>query len=177
MDIFEAIRGRRSIRRYETTPVSREQIEEVLEAARLAPSWKNLQCWSFLVLTEEEKRLQVQQALHPDNPGRKALDHAPVVILVLADPALSGVEEGKEYYLADAAMAFEHLCLAAHAKGLGTCWIGWFDEDRLKEHFAIPQHLRIIGLTPLGVPAQSPSPRPRKELHQITHFDAWRQQP
>ncbi len=177
MDIFDVFRDRRSVRRYRDEPLERETIEEVLHAARLAPSWKNQQCWSFLVLTEAEKRLQATEALHEDNPGRKALAQAPVIILVCADPQLSGVEDGKEYYMADAATAFAHLCLAAHAKGLGTCWIGWFDEDRLKTQLGIPPHLRVIGLTPLGHPDQAPSPRPRKDLDQIAHFDIWRHQP
>ena len=175
MDIFQVIRDRRSIRKYKDTPVEREKIEQVLDAARLAPSWKNLQCWRFLVLTEPEKRLALLDAFPDDNPGKKAIATAPVVIVVCADPAQSEVENGIEYYVADTAIAFEHLCLAAHALGLGSCWMGWFDEAKMKVALGIPAHIRIVGITPLGYPDQDPKPRPRKGLTEIAFFEAWPQ--
>lgn len=173
MEFFEVIRSRRSIRRYQDRPVEEEKLVEVLEAARLAPSWKNLQCWRFLVLTEAARVEAVLTALHPDNPGRRAIAQAPVAIVVCADPRESGSEEGKDYYLADAAIAFEHLCLAACALGLGTCWIGWFDEARLKNNLDVPEELRVVGITPLGYPDQEPKPRPRKELSEIAYREEW----
>ncbi|HEY5975109.1 MAG TPA: nitroreductase family protein, partial [Geobacteraceae bacterium] len=132
MDIFQVIRDRRSIRKYQDTPVARETIAQLLDAARLAPSWKNMQCWRFLVLTEPAKRQAVLAAFPDDNPGKKAIAAAPVTIVVCADPAESGVENGIDYYIADTAIAFEHLCLAAHALGLGSCWMGWYDEATIK---------------------------------------------
>ncbi|HEY4745293.1 MAG TPA: nitroreductase family protein [Desulfuromonadaceae bacterium] len=173
MDIFQVIRDRRSIRKYKDTPVEREKIEQVLDAARLAPSWKNLQCWRFLVLTEADKRATLLDAFPDDNPGKKAIAMAPVVIVVCADPAESDVENGIPYFVADTAIAFEHLCLAAHALGLGTCWMGWYDEARIKSSLGIPASIRIVGITPLGYPDQEPKPRPRKELAEIAFFDEW----
>ncbi|HBG07188.1 MAG: nitroreductase [Geobacteraceae bacterium GWC2_58_44] len=173
MDIFQVISDRRSIRKYKDTPVEREKIEQVLNAARLAPSWKNMQCWRFLVLTDPERRASLLQAFPDDNPGKKAIAMAPCVIVVCADPAESGVENGIEYYIGDTAIAFEHLCLAAHGVGLGTCWMGWFDEATIKAAVGIPEPIRIIGITPLGYPDQEPKPRPRKELSQIAFFESW----
>jgi nitroreductase len=173
MDIFQVIRDRRSIRKYKDIPVERAKIEQVLDAARLAPSWKNLQCWRFLVLTETDKRAKVLDAFPDDNPGKKAIAMAPVVIVVCADPAESDVENGIPYFVADTAIAFEHLCLAAHALGLGTCWMGWYDENRIKESLGIPPTIRIVGITPLGYPDQEPKPRPRKELGEIAFFNEW----
>jgi nitroreductase len=173
MDIFQAISDRRSIRKYQQRAVEPEKLEKVLDAARLAPSWKNMQCWRFLVLTDPERRRALLEAFPEENPGKKAVAMAPCIIVVCADPAESGVENGIDYYVADTAIAFEHLCLAARGLGLGTCWMGWFDESRIKEALQIPAEIRVVGLTPLGYPDQEPKPRPRKELSEIAFYDNW----
>jgi nitroreductase len=110
-----------------------------------------------------------------DNPGSRAIATAPVVIVVCAEPTASGVENGIEYYIADTAIAFEHLCLAAHALGLGTCWMGWFSENAIREALGIPDTIRVVGVTPLGYPDQEPKARPRKALEEITFYDHWGQ--
>lgn len=173
MDIFEVFRERRSIRKYTDQPVAEETICQILDAARLAPSWKNMQCWRFLVLRGESDRARLSEAVPNDNPGRKAITAAPVVILVCADPQESDVENGIPYFVADCAIAFEHMCLAASALGLGTCWMGWYDEEKIKQLFDIPAKYRVVGFTPLGYPNQQPKPRPRKELSEIAFFDKW----
>jgi nitroreductase len=173
VDVFQVIRDRRSIRRYKDTPVERDIIEQVLDAARLAPSWKNLQCWRFLVLTTPAGKEALLSAFADDNPGKKALLQAPVAIVVCADPAESDRSHGIEYYVADASIAFEHLCLAAHALGLGTCWMGLFDEAEMKAGLKIPDNMRVVGVTPLGYPDQQPKPRPRRELSEIAFYDEW----
>ena len=173
MDIFQVFRDRRSIRKYKDIPVEQEKIEQVLDAARLAPSWKDLQCWRFLVVTDTAKREVLLSVFGDDNPGKKAFTQAPVAIIVCGNPAESDVSHGIEYYVADVAIAFEHLCLAAHALGLGTCWMGLFDEAELKKQLNIPENIRVVGLTPLGYPDQEPKPRPRKELNEIAHYNEW----
>ncbi|HTG80427.1 MAG TPA: nitroreductase family protein [Geobacteraceae bacterium] len=173
MDIFQVIENRRSIRKYRDTPVEREKIDRILDAARLAPSWKNMQCWRFLVLDGMEKREALLSAFPDDNPGKRAIAQAPVVIVVCADPAQSGVENGIDYYVADTAIAFEHLCLAAHALGLGSCWMGLYDEAAVHTALGIPDGVRVVGITPLGYPDQDPKPRPRKELAEIAYFNEW----
>ena len=175
MDIFQVIRDRRSIRRYKETPVEAEKLEQVLEAARLAPSWKNLQCWHFLVVSSRASRARLLAAFPPDNPGYRAIATAPLSIVVCADPSASGVENGIAYYVADTAIAFEHLCLAAHALGLGTCWMGWFRETAVREALGIPDSIKVVGITPLGYPDQEPKARPRKSLTDITFYDRWGQ--
>jgi nitroreductase len=174
MDIFQVFRDRRSIRKYKDTPVEREKIEQVLDAARLAPSWKNMQCWRFLVLTDPERKEALLSAFADDNPGKKAFMQAPVAIAICADPAESDLSHDIEYFVADAAIAFEHICLAAHAVGLGTCWMGLFDEADMKAKLNIPGNMRIVGVTPLGYPDQEPKPRPRKELSEIAFFNEWK---
>ena len=173
MDIFKVISDRRSIRKYKDAPVELEKIKQVLNAARLAPSWKNMQCWRFLVLTDPARRACLLEAFPDDNPGKRAIATAPCVIVVCADPSESGVENGIEYFIADTAIAFEHLCLAAQGLGLGTCWMGWYNEAAIKSALDIPQQIRVIGMTPLGYPDQEPRPRPRKEVSQIAFFENW----
>lgn len=173
MDIFQVFRDRRSIRKYKDTPVEPEKINQILDAARLAPSWKNLQCWRFLVLTDADRRAKVLEGFHADNPGTKAIAAAPVILVVCGNPAESDIENGIEYYAVDVAIAFEHVCLAAHALGLGTCWMGWYDEDLLKRTLGIPQDMRIVGISPLGYPDQEPKARPRKELSEIVYYNSW----
>lgn len=173
MEISQVIRDRRSIRKYKDTAVEWEKIEQVLDAARLAPSWKNQQCWRFLVLTDPGKRARLLGAFPDENPGKNALTMAPCVIVVCADPAESGVENGIEYFVADTAIAFEHLCLAAHDLGLGTCWMGMFDEPAIRSALEIPEGIRVVGVTPLGYPDQEPKPRPRKDLGEIAYCENW----
>lgn len=173
MDIFQVIRDRRSIRKYKETPVEHEKIVQILDAARLAPSWKNQQCWRFLVLTDHAKKEVMLSAFADGNPGKKAFLQAPVVIVICAAPLDSDLSHGIEYYVADASIAFEHICLAAYALGLGTCWMGSFDEAYMKAKLKIPDNIRVIGVTPLGYPDQKPEPRPRKDLSDIAFFNDW----
>ncbi|MBE0500210.1 MAG: nitroreductase family protein [Desulfuromonadales bacterium] len=173
MDIFQVFNDRRSIRKYKETQVEAVKIEQILNAARLAPSWKNMQCWRFLVINDQEKKTALLQAFPEENPGSRAIATAPVIIVVCADPSESGVENGIEYFIADTAIAFEHLCLAAHALGLGSCWMGWFDEAAIRTALAIPENIRVVGITPLGYPDQEPKARPRKSLSDITFYNRW----
>jgi nitroreductase len=173
MDVLQAISGRRSIRKYTARPVEPEKVRQVLNAARLAPSWKNMQCWRFLVLDTQARKEALLCAFTDDNPGKKALIQAPVVIVVCADPTRSEVSHGMEYYIADAAIAFQNLCLAAYDIGLGTCWLGMYDEAAIKELLAIPAGIRVVGVTPLGFPDQEPSARPRLELTQVAYYNDW----
>lgn len=173
MDLFEVIRERRSIRKYQDRPVEPEKIAQIMEAARLAPSWKNMQCWKFLILTDEQKKQALLSAFPDDNPGKKALSQAPVIIVACADPKQSGIEEGQEYYMSDVAIAIEHILLSAHALGLGSCWMGLFSQATMKKALGIPEQFRIVGVTPLGYPDQEPKPRPRKELNEIVYAEKW----
>ena len=168
----EAIRTRRSVRKYEETAVSDEQINQVLESARYAESWANKQGWHILVVKSADTRAKLAAALE-GNPGAKAVAQAPVLLAVCMDPAASGSLPGREYFMTDAGILMDHLMLEAADLGLGTVFIGMFDEDKVREVLGVPAEFRIVGLTPLGVPAKIPGERPRNELGDIVHWEIW----
>ncbi|HUW64269.1 MAG TPA: nitroreductase family protein [Spirochaetia bacterium] len=173
MDVYEAISARRSIRRYKPDQVAQEQVLRVLDAARLAPSWKDLQCWRFIVVRGETGKTGILSGFEDTNPGKKAITAAPVMIVLCADPQASGKMGDKDYYLVDAGITMENLMLAARAEGLGTCWLGEFDENPVKVALSIPATWKIVGMTPLGYPDQDPKPRPRKTLEEIVCYERW----
>ncbi|MBK5092983.1 MAG: nitroreductase family protein [Actinobacteria bacterium] len=168
----EAIRKRRSVRKYEETGVGDEQLREVLEAARYAPSWANKQGWQLMVVRDAEIRNRVAEVLDK-NPAARAITQAPVLLVVCMDPTASGVQKDKEYYMADAGILMDHLMLEAAEIGLGTVFIGSFDEDRIREVLGVPEEYRIVAMSPLGYPAKMPGERPRNELEDMVHWEKW----
>jgi len=168
----EAIRKRRSVRKYEETDLTDDQVGQVLESARYAPSWSNRQGWHILVVKSAKTRGRVAAALE-GNPGANAVGIAPVLLAICMDPTASGVVNGKEYYMADAGILMDHIMLEAANLGLGTLFIGMFDEDSVREILGVPDKFRIVGLTPLGVPLKMPGDRPRNELDDIVHREKW----
>ncbi|GBF35213.1 nitroreductase family protein [Desulfocucumis palustris] len=173
MEFIDVVKKRRSIRAYKPDPVELEKISAILEAARQAPSWKNLQCWRFMVIGSREKREAITTAFSPQNPGAKALVQAPVIIVLCANPVESENWQNKDFYMLDAGLAMEHLVLAATDQGLATCWQGLYDEGKLREVLGVPGEFRIVALTPLGYPAQERDPRPRKAMEQIAFGEQW----
>jgi nitroreductase len=165
----DAIKTRRSVRKYEETEVSEDQVKQVLESARYAESWANKQGWHILVIRNAETRAKIAEAIE-GNPGARAVGQAPVFLAVCMDPAASGDMNGKPYYMTDAGILMDHLMLTAADLGLGTVFIGAFDEDKVRSVLSVPEQYRIVGLTPLGVPAKMPGERPRNE---IVHWETW----
>jgi nitroreductase len=150
-NIPDALMLRTSVRRYKSTPVSREDILTVLEAARLAPSWENGQPIRYIVVDEPQtlKLITSPESVTGVNAWMKS---APCVIVGVADPSKSGVRQGIPYYLVDFGASMENLMIAAASLRLGTCWIGLFNEERVKKVLNIPDNLRVVSLTPLGYP-------------------------
>lgn len=168
MELMEAIRTRRSIRRFSEKPVEEEKILAVLESGRLAPSAKNMQDWRFIVIRDQATRQKLAVAAK----DQQFVAQAPVVI------AACGTSNyimtcGQPTYAIDVTIALDHMTLAAASLGLGTCWIGAFYEDQAKEILKVPDAVRIVALMPLGYPAEDPLPRPRKEIGDITAWEHW----
>ena len=178
MEVLEAIKARRSIRKYKPTPVDDKVLGLILEAARLAPSWGNTQCWRFVVVSDDDTRNRLADTLNPTNPVMDALRRqAPLVIVACAKLGESGFSNGEkatdknEWFMFDVALAMEHLVLAAHSLGLATVYVGRFDAKKVAEILAVPQGYRAVAMTPLGYPDQVRDPRPRKELSEIIFYN------
>jgi nitroreductase len=171
MDVLEAIRGRRSIRAFKNEDVSERDVERLIESAQCAPSAGNIQPWEFIIVRKlETKRKLVEAAL-----GQEFIGEAPVVIVVCAndDRSSNGYgERGRTLYcIQDTAAAIQNICLTAYSLGLGTCWIGAFNEEEAKGIMKIPEGIRPVAMIPVGYPAQLPSQRGRRPASQTIHYE------
>lgn len=184
METLEAIRTRRSIRKYLPDPVAEEQLQAVLEAVRQSPTWANMQCCRLIVVRDPATRAGISELSflesllgpkgYKTNPSKKALAEAPVVIVLCADPLQSGSVEGQSYYLVDAGIAAQSMMLAARAQGLATVFVGIFQEEQLRDLLGIPEAIRVVGLFPLGHPAEEKGEGPkRKALEEVCFRESW----
>ena len=163
MDLWEALKGRRSIRSFKPDELSRDLMEKVLEGARVAPSAANRQPWHFFVITDPARRESLKEAYGKDWCWR-----APAVVVACARPGEAWKRgDGVNYSYVDVAIAFDHLTLAAHAEGLGTCWIGAFKPEVLRGLLELPEELEPVAITPLGYPSGEGSGTVRKSLDEI----------
>jgi nitroreductase len=171
MDLMEAIRTRRSVRSYKSTPVPEESLKEVLNAARLAPSANNAQPWKIIVVRDEE----VKRQLAIGSNGQKFIAQAPLVLVAcgIPDEAFPTAGGYMSSHVIDVSIALDHLTLAAHAFGLATCWIAWFKEERIREILGIPEDVRVVALTPLGYPNETPERTPRKNLEELITYERY----
>jgi len=174
MEVLEAIKTRRSIRRYKTTPVDDKTLEQVLEAARWAPSWANTQCWSFVVVRNSNIKDELASTLSAVNPATDAIRIAPVVIVACAKLKKSGcsrrepvTDKGDSWYMFDVALAMQNLTLAAHSLGLGTVHVGAFNAEKVASILEVSEGFCVVEMTPLGYPDQESRLTPRKELSEI----------
>lgn len=168
MEFFETVERRRSIRGFvRDRAVEPEQLRRVLDAARRAPSAGNRQPWRFLIVREAVTREALAVAAH----DQMFLLDAPLVIVVCAEPERSAERYGARgrnlYCLQDTAAAVTHLLLAATALGLGSCWVGAFDEDEVVGILRLPRDLRPVALIPLGYAAEDPAPTSRREHDEV----------
>jgi nitroreductase len=180
LDILEAIKNRRSIRKYKPDPIDNKTIETILDAARLAPSWTNTQCWRFIIVRDDAVKAQLSEMLAKPtptsaaNPATSAIKSAPVVIVACAEKRVAGFYEGKPstdkgdyWFMYDVALAMQNITLVATSLGLGTVHVGLFDAPKVANLLGIPDNFAAVVMTPLGVPEYQPNPRPRKELGEI----------
>ncbi len=173
MDTLEAIKTRRSIRRYKTTPVDDNILTQVLEAARWSPSWANTQCWRFIIVRSDSIKAELAGALSTNNPSTNAIKTAPIVIAICAELKKSGFYRGEpttvrgDWFMFDAGLAMENLVLAAHALGLGTVHVGFFDQRKVEAILGVPEGFAVVEMTPLGYPDGEARVTPRKELTEI----------
>ncbi len=170
MDVYEAIRLRKAVRSYEERPVERDKLERVLGAARLAPSARNMQEWRFVVVADRSTR----EALARAAANQRFVAEAPVVIACCSARSDHVMRCGQPSYPIDVAIATDHLSLAAVAEGLGTCWIGAFDEAETRRILVLAPDVRVVALMTLGYPADpSPVSKNRLPLREIVRYERW----
>jgi len=170
VNVIEAIRKRRSIRAYQDRPVEEEKLRAVLEAGRLAPSAGNRQEWRYLVVQDPETRSKLAEAAH----GQAFVGQAPVVLVACAKADDHRMPCGELSYPIDVAISLDHITLKAVEEGLGTCWIGAFDQAAVKGLLSIPADVRVVELMPLGYPAEEPGPRSRLGFDEVVTFEKWK---
>jgi nitroreductase len=166
LNVFEAIKNRRSIRKYKPEPVPEGLVKKILEAAVWAPSGSNIQPWNFIVI-KDRKVLNMVRKISPGYFG-----DAPLAILVCSDKKRAyklGGELGRDYLtIADCALAVQNMLLAAYASGLGTCIVKSFSSTAIKHILEIPDEIEPELLVIVGYPDQSPKPPLRRPLEEIT---------
>lgn len=169
MEFAELIKSRYSVRAYRPDPVSEDKLQRVLEAARLAPTAANRQPFRLLVVRTRVREEELKRLY-----GREWFTQAPLVIGIVTLPEAAWKRrDGKNYADVDATIAMDHLILAAANEGLGTCWVGAFDPAVAREIFQLPPEVDPLAFTPLGYPADSPSPKKRKNLEELVCYDRW----
>lgn len=162
MTVFETIEKRKSIRKYSSDPVEREKLEKILEAGRLAPSAVNAQSWHFVMI--EEPGLQKKMAEACD--WQPFMSEAPCSLVVWADKSRDMLC-GQSTSTVDCSIAMSFMILEATELGLGTCWLGHFYADKVKEFLGLPENAEVVAVTPVGYPDENPAPRPRKPFDEI----------
>ena len=172
LDVLEAIKGRRSIRTFKNRDVPTEIVEKLIDAARWAPSAGNIQPWEFIIVRKPKIKRRLEAAL-----GQIFIEEAPVVIVVCANEERSSQGYGARgktlYCLQDTAAATQNIHLTAYSLGLGTCWVGAFREEETREILKIPRGMRPVAIIPVGYSAEAPTPRMRKSISQIVHYETF----
>ena len=169
MEFSELIRQRYSVRAYKPDPVEEDKLQQILEAVRLAPTAANRQPFQLIIIHTAGRTEELKRVYH-----RSWFGQAPLVICVCAIPAAGWVRsDGKPYFDVDAAIAMDHLILAATNLGLGTCWVAAFNPAAAREFLQLPGEVEPITFTPLGYPADSLRPKERKALADLVRYERW----
>jgi len=179
MDLMEAIKGRRSIRKYKPDPVSEETLQTLMEAVRWAPSWANTQCSEVIVVKDPKIKSELATALPNTNPALSSMTEAPLIIVLCGKKGISGFKKGQaatirvDWLMFDTGLAMQNLCLVAHALGLGTVVVGMFDHRKAEEILGLPQNVEVVAITPLGYRATEGGTTKRKELSEFVFHDKY----
>jgi len=171
MKVLEVIKKRRSVRKYKKDPIPEEALLRVLEAARLAPSGKNFQPWKFIIVKDKSLKEKLARA----SAEQFFIAEAPIIIVGCGFPDNCYARMGRymKSWPVDVTIALDHLMLQAQEEGFGTCWIGSFEEEEVKEILNVPEGVKVLALTPLGYPGEIPPFRGRKSLDEIISYDGF----
>jgi nitroreductase len=180
MDVFEAMLNRRSVRKLLDTPIPREDLDRILDAARFAPSWANTQCQEIVLVCEPKTKQALAELLSERNPARSAVIQAPVVIVACGRKSRAGFKAGLpvtalgDWLMFDMGLFLQNLTLAAHALGYGTVHVGYFDHQKAGELIGAPADVQVVEILPLGRPATTPAEAPgRRLVADFTHEEGF----
>ncbi len=172
MDLNEAIKRRRSIRAFKKYDVPESIIEELIKAGCLAPSAGNVQPWKFVIVRKPNAKISLSQAAN-----QAFIREAPVVIVVCADERRAEIGYGFRgrtlYCIQDTSAAIQNILLMAYSLGLGTCWVGAYNENQARKAISAPNGIRPVALIPVGYPNESPTSRKRRPLSQVIHYESF----
>ncbi|MHC4170138.1 MAG: nitroreductase family protein [Planctomycetota bacterium] len=169
MSVLEVIRKRYSCRAYQQKSIEPEKLQTILEAARLAPSARNMQDWRFVVVADPETKRQVAKTTNQPDVFAKA-----GAIIAACSNSDYVMRCGQAIGPIDVAIALEHICLQATELGLGTCWIGSFDPDKVRQILGIPDDIAVIELMTVGYPADNKPEPQRERMEKIVSFEKWK---
>lgn len=181
MPVIEAIRDRRSIRKYKADKIKDEDILQIIEAARLAPSGSNTQPWKFIIIKDEATKKKIVEVDHK----QKWMLTAPVFIVCVSDIRTRIEDVDLESFLEDSpqpelklvirdtAIAISYMLLEAQHLKLGTCWTGWYEQEKMRKVLELPEYLYVSGVITLGYADEKPEMRPRKSLDEIVRYEKW----
>jgi len=167
VDILTLLKSRRSVRIYQDKPIPQDLLTQILEAGRWAPTGANLQPWHFVVVRDSETRKRIGEVARFFFIKWSHVEKAPVLLVLGFD-----TRKGK-YGRYDVTLAGGNMMTMATSFGLGTCWIGAFDEEKVKEILEIPENIEVIGLITLGYPNEKIEIPSRVELEKIVHWESW----
>lgn len=169
MAVLDVVKNRASIRRYGDRLIPGHALHSILEAARLAQSAANRQPWQFIVTTNTATKARLAEAAE----NQEFVGEAATVIICLADPRESAKVGPFEGFLIDLAIAIENMALTAWDLGIGSCWIGAFDEEKVRKLLDVPDNLRVVSLLTLGYSDVEPGEKHRKSLDEIVHYEKY----
>lgn len=178
-DFMDIVKGRRSIRKYETKDIPDALLNQVLESIQWSPSWANTQCWEVVAVKDGTIKEKLKDTIAPKNPATNAIVDAPVVLALCGKQNSSGFYKDQvttkfgDWLLFDLGIAAQSICLTAHHLGLGTVIVGLFDHDKAKTALNVPEGVELVALIPMGYPAKdAPAPK-RREIGDFFHENSF----
>jgi len=176
-ELVQVLKGRRSIRNFQSQEVPEEVLNLILEAVQWSPSWANTQCWEVVVVKNQDTKQKLQETLSQGNPATRAMVEAPAILVLCGKQGSSGFYKGQvttkfgDWFMFDLGLATQSLCLAAWNLGLGTVVVGLFDHNRAAAVLGVPEGYELVAMLPLGYPAKQPAAPKRREISEFTHLE------
>jgi len=165
LSCIDKILGRRSVRRYKKEPVPQVIKEKILEAGRQAPSAANRQPWHFIICEDKASKDKLSKG--------KWCGFIKDSSFTVIGVSLPFDDTSRRWGVVDTTIALQNMVIAAEVQGVGSCWIGDFEENEVKEGFGIPQEATVVAVIPFGLPDEKPGPHAKKPLNEIIHVNRW----